>query len=115
MPRPHSSQYADPRQVINIRSSEVADVLEVNPDYLVVRRRDGPTAQYFIPRYAVTLEETGWRLDDEPDLPTWERWLTEPIGSRWTPSDGERVLIDAQRRAATERNLTRVIEPPERD
>ena len=111
MPRPHSAQYADDRHVIDIHSSDVADVLEVNPDYLVVSRRDGPTAQFFIPRPAVTLEESGWRLTQEADDATWDRWRTEPADATWTPSDGERVLTDAQRRSATERNLTRVIEP----
>jgi len=115
MPRPHSPQYADARHVIDVHSSDVADVLEVNPDYLVVSRRDGSTTQYFIPRHAVTLQGEAWRVDEEPDGATWERWLTEPSTSTWTPSDGERILTDVQRRAATERNLTRVIEPPESD
>ena len=69
MPRPYSAETTDPRHVIDVRSAEVGDVIEVNPDYLVVRRSADPTT-YFIPRASVVTVRCVALRADRLDLDT---------------------------------------------
>ena len=68
----------------------VGEVLEVNPDFIVVKASGGllglgEPKLYFIPGPSVTpYEGSGWRLSVDKDDIERSGWLEPPAGSTWS-------------------------------
>jgi hypothetical protein len=82
-----ATEYIEPLTLVDQAGDKVGDIVEVNPDFLVVRRGHllGQQELYFIPRSEVTeAADVDWQLAIGKDELGSTAWGQPPAQSKWT-------------------------------